>query len=72
MWIDSPFETIWSRREFLARERPLLGTESEMRALYAARQEFYGLADLRISASGKSPEMLVDDAMMGMDKEFMR
>ncbi len=64
VWVDTPFETIWARREALARERPLAGSESGMRALYTRRLPFYRMAAIRVAAVGKPADLLADDVMM--------
>ena len=48
IWLDQPFDRIWGRRELLADERPLFKGESEARALFETRRDFYGRAAVRI------------------------
>jgi len=61
VWLDQPFEQIWERRENLARERPLLRGESELRALYDQRLGFYRSAALRQPVTeGGLPQALAE------------
>lgn len=59
VWVDQPFDQIWQRRDELARTRPLLRGEAELRALYAQRAPFYRLAPLHLTVSeGELPRAL--------------
>ena len=59
VWIDQPFERIWSRREELSALRPLLRGEQDFRALYDERAPLYGLATLHLAVGDRGlPEAL--------------
>lgn len=52
VWLDPPFETLLGRlARSVAVERPMLGDENEIRALYHRRLDTYRMSDLRIETS---------------------
>ena len=59
VWLDQPFDQIWRRRDELARHRPLMRGESEVRHLYEERAAFYTRASLHLTVmEGELPAAL--------------
>jgi len=63
VWVDQPFERIWSRREELSGLRPLLRGEEEFRALYEQRAPLYGLATLHLDVGDRGMAEALDELM---------
>ena len=63
VWVDQPFERIWSRRVELSGLRPLLGSEREFRALYEERAPLYGLATLHLDVGDRGLPEALDELM---------
>jgi shikimate kinase len=63
VFVDAPFETIWSRIKNVG-TRPLIAgrTESEVRELYASRRPRYEQAAFRVDGT-KPAEMLADEVL---------
>src|ERR1051325_7847418 len=61
VWLDSPIETLLSRRMTMT-GRPLFLDETSFRALYAHRIPSYQLADFRVD-SGRDPALVVADLL---------
>lgn len=61
VWVDQPFERIWTRREDLSELRPLLRGENDFRRLYEERAPLYALSTLHLSVGDREPpEALID------------
>jgi shikimate kinase len=77
VWLDQPFDQIWARREDLARRRPLLRGEGEVRALYEDRIRFYRDAAFHLPVSEGGLErtlealvhMLQERTGLGQDRD---
>ena len=48
IWLDTPFETCWTRIESSSEDRPLGTTREQARNLYKRRHPIYQLASVRI------------------------
>ena len=59
VWLDCPLEVV-ERRVAQASHRPLARDRTKLAALYEARRESYGLADVRIPIESDDPELAVD------------
>jgi shikimate kinase len=59
VWLDCPFETV-ARRVARDPSRPLARDPEEFQALYIARRESYGLADVRVAIAEEEPAVVVE------------
>jgi shikimate kinase len=59
VWLDCPFDTV-ARRVANDASRPLARDPEQFQALYIARRESYGLADVRIPIAEEEPEAVVE------------
>jgi shikimate kinase len=59
VWLDCPFETV-ERRVARDPSRPLARDPEQFQALYLARREFYGLADVRIPVAEEDAVAVVE------------
>lgn len=64
IWLDTPFETCWSRIEASEEIRPLGRTRDQALALYEQRRPIYDLADVHVAIRDESLEDLVSRIMM--------
>jgi shikimate kinase len=62
IWLDCPLEVV-KRRVAQASHRPLARDPEKFAALYAARQQSYALADLRVSIESDDPAAAVDSIL---------
>jgi shikimate kinase len=62
IWLDCPLEMV-KRRVAEASHRPLARDLEKFAALYAARQESYALADLRVSIESDDPAAAVESIL---------
>ena len=63
VWIDQPFERIWSRRDELSELRPLLRGEADFRRLYEERSPLYSMSTLRLEVGERGVPDALDDLM---------
>ena len=59
VWLDCPFETV-KRRVAEASHRPLARDPEKFAALFLARRDIYGLAEVRIAIESDEPEPAVE------------
>ena len=59
VWLDCPFETV-ARRVARDPSRPLARDPEQFQALYLARRESYGLADVRIPVAEEEAAIVVE------------
>jgi shikimate kinase len=62
IWLDCPLDVV-KRRVAQAAHRPLARNAEKFAALYAARQESYALADLRVSIESDDPAATVESIL---------
>jgi len=62
IWLDCPLDMV-QRRVAQASHRPLARDPEKFAALYAARQQSYALADLRVSIESDDPAAAVDSIL---------
>jgi shikimate kinase len=62
IWLDCPLDVV-KRRVAEASHRPLARDPEQFAALYAARQESYALADLRVSIESDDPAATVESIL---------
>lgn len=70
VWIDQPFDRIWERRSELSRERPLMGGEAELRALYEQRVPLYRFALLRLAVADQALPQALSELRRMLDEGF--
>jgi len=63
VWIDQPFERIWSRRDELSELRPLLRGEDDLRRLYDERAPLYALSTLHLTVGDRDLPDALEDLM---------
>jgi shikimate kinase len=63
VWVDQPFDRIWTRRDELSALRPLLRGEQDFRALYDERAPLYGLATLHLAVGDRDLPGALDELM---------
>ena len=70
VWLDQPFEQIWERRKDLARGRPLMRGESELRALYEQRRDSYRAATLHLPVTEGGLPQALDELLRFLAERF--